>query len=186
MLYTDIAYTPIRINRTKAHSSCVRVQTKSFVLRKCSNDNNGSIGTGCRLFQAGIKIHECWWSCWWSLWNCSTNSGRDHRDADDLKWQRPGSVLTGMKSSGRVLLFVVLQTSNTGISCIVDCATFKFNFSQIVETVEFVMHFLWNTGLFSVTWNESGCSLHDRLKIYNVWSTVPYFVCTAPGKSHET
>lgn len=87
---------------------------------------------------------------------------------------------------GRVLLFVVLQASNTGISSIVDCATFEFNSSQIVETVEFVTHFLWNTGLFSMTWNESGCNLHDRLKIYNFWSTVPYFVCTAPGKSHET
>ena len=43
---------------------------------------------------------------------------------------------------GRVLLFVVLQASNTGISSIVDCATFEFNSSQIVETVEFGTHFL--------------------------------------------
>ena len=60
--YTDIANTLIKTNCTKAHSSCVRVQTKSFVFNKCSyaeNDNNGSIRTGCRLFQAGIKIHEC-------------------------------------------------------------------------------------------------------------------------------
>ena len=69
-----------KLTCTNSHSSCVRVQTKSFVFSKCShveNDNNGSIRTGCRLFQADIKIHECRWSSW----NCSTNceSGTGHR-----------------------------------------------------------------------------------------------------------
>ena len=73
-LYTDIAKTLTKTNCTNSHSSCVRVQTKSSVSSKCSNDHNESIGTGCRLFQTGIKFHECRWS----LWNCSTNSGTDH------------------------------------------------------------------------------------------------------------
>ena len=110
---------------------------KSFVFRKCSNDNNGSIGTGCRLFQAGIKIHECRWS----LWNCSTNHGTDHR----MQMIENDNVPEGSEwydEFGLVLLFVVVQASNTGISCVVDCATFEFNSSQVVESVEFVTHFL--------------------------------------------
>ena len=48
VLYTDIAYMPFETNRTnKAHSSCVvRVQTKSFVLSKCSNVKNDKITMG--------------------------------------------------------------------------------------------------------------------------------------------
>ena len=52
---------------------------------------------------------------------------------------------------GRVLLFVVVQAPSTGISCSVDCATFEFNSSQIMESVEFVTHFLRNTGPFLMT-----------------------------------
>ena len=51
----------------------------------------------------------------------------------------------------RVLQFVVVQVPSTGISRIVDCAKFEFNSSQTVESVEFVTHFLRNTGPFSIT-----------------------------------
>ena len=122
------------------HSSCVSVRTKSFVFSKCShvkNDNNGFIRTGCRLFQAGIKIHECRWSSW----NCSTNSGTGHRMQTIENDNVHEAYSDWYEEFGRVLLFVVVLAPSSGISCIVDYATFEFNASRIVESVVFVTLF---------------------------------------------